>query len=276
MREKPKPYGGTRPIVMNAGITPTGRAYAMRHSDLYFTGRYFAVSDLQPMIDEVASVNAAAREVGREVDVCTSVFVTCRPTRAEAEAYVHYAIDENADWDALEKLHAGRKHMAGPGVDVDKMRAEMPRFVLGKALIGDPDDVAHGLAQYTAAGLRGLGLTFVNFGAELPYFCDEVLPRLERLGVRVSPSKGRTMHRPPRLNVGARLFADPYPRAEWGPRDEPVLARRGVHLVIGRRENCTLRTRDRFARGAEGLEMLHCGDQLRLIRRVGELGGQGR
>jgi len=27
-------------------------------------------------------------------------------------------------------------------------------------------------------------VSFVNHAAELPFFCDEVLPRLERLGVR--------------------------------------------------------------------------------------------
>ena len=29
VRAKPKPYGGTRPIIMNAGASPTGRAFAL-------------------------------------------------------------------------------------------------------------------------------------------------------------------------------------------------------------------------------------------------------
>ncbi len=39
-------------------------------------------------------------------------------------------------------------------------------------------------ARFAAAGLRGIGVSFVNYAAELPYFCDEVLPRLERIGLR--------------------------------------------------------------------------------------------
>jgi hypothetical protein len=35
------------------------------------------------------------------------------------------------------------------------------------------------------AGVRGIGLSFVNYLAEVPYFCDEVLPRLQRAGVRM-------------------------------------------------------------------------------------------
>jgi dimethylsulfone monooxygenase len=33
-------------------------------------------------------------------------------------------------------------------------------------------------------GLTGIGVSFVNYADELPYFCAEVLPRLERLGLR--------------------------------------------------------------------------------------------
>ncbi len=51
-------------------------------------------------------------------------------------------------------------------------------------MVGDPDQIAKQLADLSAAGLRGIGFSFVNYLRELPYFCDEVLPRLERIGVR--------------------------------------------------------------------------------------------
>jgi len=34
------------------------------------------------------------------------------------------------------------------------------------------------------SGVRGIALSFVNYLDELPYFRDEVLPRLARAGVR--------------------------------------------------------------------------------------------
>ena len=34
---KPKPFGGTRPLIMNAGASPTGRAFALRNCDAFFT-----------------------------------------------------------------------------------------------------------------------------------------------------------------------------------------------------------------------------------------------
>ena len=54
----------------------------------------------------------------------------------------------------------------------------------GLIMVGDPDQVAQTLANLSRAGLRGIGFSFVNYLKELPFFCDEVLPRLERMGMR--------------------------------------------------------------------------------------------
>ena len=37
VRAKPKPYGGTRPMIMTAGSTGTGQTFALRNCDAYFT-----------------------------------------------------------------------------------------------------------------------------------------------------------------------------------------------------------------------------------------------
>ncbi len=56
----------------------------------------------------------------------------------------------------------------------------------GVPVTGDPDTVARDLAELAAAGARGIALSFVNYADELPYFCDEVLPRLQRAGLRTA------------------------------------------------------------------------------------------
>jgi alkanesulfonate monooxygenase SsuD/methylene tetrahydromethanopterin reductase-like flavin-dependent oxidoreductase (luciferase family) len=61
------------------------------------------------------------------------------------------------------------------------------RFIGGNGsypIVGSPDDVAGELAMLSAAGYTGIGTSFVNYLAEFPYFAQEVLPRLERLGLR--------------------------------------------------------------------------------------------
>src|ERR1700752_2669126 len=36
VRAKPKPYGGTSPVILNAGASPVGRAFAVRNCDAFF------------------------------------------------------------------------------------------------------------------------------------------------------------------------------------------------------------------------------------------------
>ena len=54
----------------------------------------------------------------------------------------------------------------------------------GLPIVGDPDYVAGQLAAYSGAGLNGLAITLINFTDELPLLCQEVLPRLEHMGLR--------------------------------------------------------------------------------------------
>ena len=64
---------------------------------------------------------------------------------------------------------------------------ELPSHAIGGyPFVGTPDRVADELATISKAGMRGIALSFVNYLDELPYFCDEVLPRLVRLGVRAA------------------------------------------------------------------------------------------
>jgi len=51
-------------------------------------------------------------------------------------------------------------------------------------LIGSPDDVAAEIKRFHDAGFGGMTLSFVDYVGELEYFAQEVLPRLEALGVR--------------------------------------------------------------------------------------------
>ena len=70
LRLKPKPYGGTRPVIMNAGMSATGRAYAFRNTDAYFTATRYP--SLEVAAREVAEIKAQSRAFGREIGVYTS------------------------------------------------------------------------------------------------------------------------------------------------------------------------------------------------------------
>jgi FMNH2-dependent dimethyl sulfone monooxygenase len=56
-------------------------------------------------------------------------------------------------------------------------------------LVGTPDDIAEEMAEMSAAGIAGTSISFLNYLESLPYFIQEVLPRLERLGLRQPVSR---------------------------------------------------------------------------------------
>jgi alkanesulfonate monooxygenase SsuD/methylene tetrahydromethanopterin reductase-like flavin-dependent oxidoreductase (luciferase family) len=184
VRSKPKPYGGTRPVIMNAGASPTGRAFAIRNCDAFFTQA--SRTSLQETAERVQSAKQEARQYGRELDVYTVGVVTCRPTQREAEEYHRHCIVDHADWSAVDLILAKRK-ISPETVGVEEHQRQRMHYANGMSglpLVGDPDRVASELIDLSKAGLRGIGVSFVNYADELPFFVSEVLPRLERAGVR--------------------------------------------------------------------------------------------
>jgi dimethylsulfone monooxygenase len=187
VRAEPKPYGHTRPIIMNAGSSGTGQAFALRNCDAFFTATAASRTSLQGTADKVAAVKSEAREYGRDIEVYTVGQVVCRPTRQEAADYYRHAVIENADWGAVDGMLA-LKDITPQKVGAEEYAAKRRYFAAyaigGYPFVGTPDEVAEELANISMAGVRGIAVSFVNYLDELPYFCAEVLPRLARRGLR--------------------------------------------------------------------------------------------
>jgi alkanesulfonate monooxygenase SsuD/methylene tetrahydromethanopterin reductase-like flavin-dependent oxidoreductase (luciferase family) len=184
IRAKPKPYGGSRPVVMNAGASPNGRAFAIRNCDAFFTRA--DRDSLGETKSRVAGFKDEARKLGREMDVYTVGVVTCRPTRKEATEYYAHTVIENADWNAVDGI-LRKKNISKETVGEEafwRHRKHYANGMGGYPLVGDPDQIAGELADLAAAGLRGIAVSFVNYLDELPYFVAEVIPRLRKMGLR--------------------------------------------------------------------------------------------
>jgi dimethylsulfone monooxygenase len=188
VRAKPKPYGGTRPLIMNAGASPTGQSFAIRNCDALFSTISRGIS-FEETVQYVENVKALARQCGREIDVYTVGVVTCRPTAREAADYYRHCIVENADWGAVDNILAMKNitPQTHPPEEFRRLRDHQANGMGGLPLVGDPDMVARELARLAAVGLTGIAVSFVNYLDELPYFCAEVLPRLARSGLRATP-----------------------------------------------------------------------------------------
>jgi alkanesulfonate monooxygenase SsuD/methylene tetrahydromethanopterin reductase-like flavin-dependent oxidoreductase (luciferase family) len=187
IRAKPKPYGGSRPLIMNAGASPTGQAFAIRNCDALFSHISYGMS-LDETAAYVTRLRDTARQQGRDIEIYTVGVVTCRPTAREAADYWRHCIVDNADWDAVDNILAMRditRENRSPE-DFERLRNHQANGMGGLPMVGDPDTVTEQLARLAGAGLTGIAVSFVNYLDELPYFRDNVLPRLARLGLRNS------------------------------------------------------------------------------------------
>jgi FMNH2-dependent dimethyl sulfone monooxygenase len=178
----PRPRAGALPVI-NAAVSGAGREFAARNADFLLTAAF----DPERGSSLVQGAKQAAQaHGGRQVDVLANAFVVCRPTRREAEEYLRYYAEENADWAGVDTV------MSGQGINPQTFSKEQiamfrPRFAAGHGgypLVGTPDQVADAIAKFAAAGIGGLALSFVDYLGELEYFASEVTPRLEKARIR--------------------------------------------------------------------------------------------
>jgi len=176
---KPKPWGGSRPLLMSAGSSKAGRAFASRHADCLF----MAIIKDDNLAAELKSLRA---EAGRpDVGVYASGHMICRATQKEAEEYFHYVVYEMGDWAGAEKLLEVRVNQQS--LPVEELRKVRERVVSGTGtfpVIGSADQCAAAFKRLNDAGLDGMALGLVNYIDELPFIQAELLPRMQRLGLR--------------------------------------------------------------------------------------------
>ena len=180
-----------RPPVMSAGFSPKGRDFAARAADVLFLN----VTELDQVPALLADVAAYMVRYQRAIAVFTMGHVVCRPTRRDAEDYFYYFAEEMADTDGQDYYRRMRGTTV-PGAAAPIVRPMENRFTRAGGgryaggypgaypFVGSPDDVAEEMARMSATGLAGCTVAFVDYLKEIPFFVQEVLPRLERLGLR--------------------------------------------------------------------------------------------
>ena len=181
MQSHPKPYGPGEPLVISAGSSPAGRAFAAANADCLF----MIVPALEGLAESITAIRALA---GRPIGVYSSGHVICRPTRRETEEYYHHVVHDHGDWAAGEHLIRA-VWPNSESLPLDRLEMFRERCVSGHAtwpLVGTPDEVAASFRALHAAGLDGTAFSLVNYLDDLPIVRDEVLPRLERYGLRVT------------------------------------------------------------------------------------------
>src|SRR5262249_51118195 len=137
----PKPYGGSRPMIVNAGMSEEGRSFALEMCDALFSTPPKDNEDFGALISGVKDRAKSGRSLS--YPVLTSGLTVCRPTRREAEEFLEYC-RENADWEAVDRMLDIRRRSGRPVPegDLQTQRRQMLRGMGEFPLIGTPDEIA--------------------------------------------------------------------------------------------------------------------------------------
>lgn len=182
---RPTPFAGRNPPMMNAGASPVGRDFAIRNSDMHYDWCRTPDDSRERIRD------SKMRARPRKLQVWAPISVVCRSTQAEVNAFLVDCV-ESADWDAVDRRNASRLASRGSKSQSPESVAEIRKHEQARAVIardhysifGTPDHVVHELVRLSEAGFDGVSIIFVDYLQELPFFIQEVIPRLEDLGLR--------------------------------------------------------------------------------------------
>ena len=166
----------------------------MRNCDAFFVATAGSRKSLAGNATKVAEIKAAARQLDREIEVYTVGQVICRPTQKEADEYYQHVNIEHADWGAIDGMLANKSitpQTIPPEEYETKRRYFAANAVGGYPFVGTPDRIAEELAIISQAGVRGIGLSFVNYLSEVPYFATRFCPACSAPASAYSPEKAR-------------------------------------------------------------------------------------
>lgn len=182
----PKPHFG-RPVLVNATGSDAGIAFAARYSDIVFitspAGSHFE-SAIAALPAHTARIKKAAHDIGRSVRTLINPVVVSRETEAEAHAYADAIIagklpeDPSRKRDYASDAHAwrGRKD---PNI-------KQGRGIGGNLeVVGSPEQVVDQFIKLKAAGIDGLQVSFYDFGPDLEFFAQRILPLMKQAGLRL-------------------------------------------------------------------------------------------
>jgi alkanesulfonate monooxygenase SsuD/methylene tetrahydromethanopterin reductase-like flavin-dependent oxidoreductase (luciferase family) len=183
----PKPLQQPRPPIMNAGNSDVGQRWAARHSDMMFTAA--PTGDYSAIKAKVDHIRAIAAEYGRAVEVWMSSSVVVRATEREAREYLDYYAVQHADVVALASLQRDAELPARlRALPAAEQKAQLERLVAGsfnmQILVGTPEQLTDHLIRLSGSGVDGLNMTFVNYRDELQRVVEQVMPLIERAGLR--------------------------------------------------------------------------------------------
>ena len=181
---EPKPVQSPRPVLMSAGFSPAGQAFAQQHADLNF----IAVQDLHQAGKAAAQTRESARaNHGRDVQAWCGGWIVCRDTEQEAQDVVARVIGEQGDRVTAEATLAEmipNSHSIR-GLARETLLDRLMSGFFGLPLVGTPAQIVEKMTAASEAGIDGLALSWIDYHEGVAQYEATLRPMLIEAGLRV-------------------------------------------------------------------------------------------
>jgi FMNH2-dependent dimethyl sulfone monooxygenase len=178
----PQPVQRPLPVVMSAGVSPRGLAFAARHADISFA----LVDNLDTARRISTEIRTQARSRwNRAPMVFSTASIFCADTEREAQALFDHVLDHG---DAVAARHFIEAN-AGTGTAAYDNEPLLKRVMAcwgAMPLIGTPEQVVDQLADISEAGIDGLALTWANYQEGIAVYDEHLRPLLIEAGLRTT------------------------------------------------------------------------------------------
>jgi dimethylsulfone monooxygenase len=182
-RPQPLQQGGVP--IMNAALSPVGMRFSAKNSDIGLISPHGNTpEEWQPQVENYKRM--AREEFGREIQLWTNVALVQRETKEAADAYLKRYAEEYLDnelMDSLMKTISKENNIPEGSERLAFMRKRMA-VGAGPALVGTAESIADELAGFSKAGIDGVIMTWPDYIDGIKRFTREVLPILEKKGLR--------------------------------------------------------------------------------------------
>jgi pyrimidine oxygenase len=179
-RLEPRPVQRPHPMLVSAGQSERGMAFAAERADASFV----AGADLAATAELAAAVRSRAAQAGRSIRCYTVLTIIAADTDADAADRLRH-FDEHADRPTLAKI--GRSpEPANTGGTLDTVRQMVASgsSVFTPTLVGSAATIAERIEwMHAETALDGIMLTFPDWYRDFASFGADVLPRLRAAGV---------------------------------------------------------------------------------------------
>ena len=177
----PKPHGDSLPMIVSAGSSPSGRAFALNKADALF----MVVKSMESVASDLLSIKS--KMGNRPVQVYCSGHIICRETTAETKDYYQHLIHDNGDWAAGRYMQKSYEEIQSVPLEILQTPVFLERLMSGHGtlpIIGSPEQVVEIISTLHKTGMDGLAFALPNYIEDFTLIERDVIPRLIEAGLR--------------------------------------------------------------------------------------------